>query len=85
MKMSAEEMKAMGMTMDPEVLAEQEPFDKGFIDNMIPHHESAIAMANVALEAARTPRYGDRPRHRGRPRAGDRADAGLAKRVVPGA
>ena len=54
-KMSAEEMKAMGMTMDPEVLAEQEPFDKGFIDNMIPHHESAIAMANVALEDSENP------------------------------
>ena len=50
MDMSAEEMEGMGMTMSPEELANQEPFDKAFIDNMIPHHESAISMANAVLE-----------------------------------
>ena len=54
-EMSAEEMEAMNMTMDPEELAKQEPFDKAFIDNMIPHHESAIDMANVALEDSENP------------------------------
>ena len=53
--MSAEEMEGMGMTMDPQQLAKEEPFDKAFIDNMTPHHESAIEMANVALEQSDNP------------------------------
>jgi uncharacterized protein (DUF305 family) len=55
MDMSAEEMEGMGMTMEPQELANQEPFDKAFIDNMIPHHESAIEMANVVLEESENP------------------------------
>ena len=47
--MNEGEMEAMGMT-DPEQLVNQRPFDKAFIDAMIPHHESAIEMATVALE-----------------------------------
>jgi uncharacterized protein (DUF305 family) len=38
----------MGMIEDPQRLADAHPFDKAFIDHMIPHHESAIAMAQVA-------------------------------------
>jgi uncharacterized protein (DUF305 family) len=49
MEISQDEMEAMGMT-EPGMLARQRPFDKAFIDAMIPHHESAIEMANVALE-----------------------------------
>jgi uncharacterized protein (DUF305 family) len=45
-----EEMKMMGMMADPKELANQQPFDKAFIDAMIPHHQSAIDMANVAFE-----------------------------------
>jgi uncharacterized protein (DUF305 family) len=56
MEMRAQEMEAMGMTMGPGELANQEPFDKAFIDNMIPHHKSAIEMANVALENSENPR-----------------------------
>jgi uncharacterized protein (DUF305 family) len=53
--MSAEEMEGMGMMMDPRELADQEPFDRAFIDNMIPHHESAIEMANAALKESENP------------------------------
>jgi uncharacterized protein (DUF305 family) len=53
--MGAEEMEGMGMTSDPQELANQDPFDKAFIDNMIPHHESAIAMAQVVLEESENP------------------------------
>ncbi len=55
MEMSAAEMEGMGMTMDPDELANQEPFDEAFIDNMIPHHESAISMASVALAESENP------------------------------
>lgn len=55
MEMSLEQMRGMGMTMDPQELANQNPFDKAFIDAMIPHHESAIAMASVALEESEIP------------------------------
>jgi uncharacterized protein (DUF305 family) len=54
MEMSAQEMQMMGMT-DPQELANKEPFDKAFIDAMIPHHQSAIEMANVALEESKNP------------------------------
>jgi uncharacterized protein (DUF305 family) len=56
MDMSNEEMEGMGMmAMDPQELANQEPFDKAFIDDMIPHHESAIEMAQVVLEESENP------------------------------
>ena len=55
MDMSKEEMEGMGMAMNPQELANQDPFDKAFIDNMIPHHESAIEMANVVLEESENP------------------------------
>ena len=38
----------MGMMM-PDQLADQQPFDRAFIDSMMPHHSSAIEMASVAL------------------------------------
>ena len=55
MEMSAQEMQMMGMT-DPEALANKDPFDRAFIDAMIPHHQSAIEMAQVALEESDNPR-----------------------------
>jgi uncharacterized protein (DUF305 family) len=55
MEMSPEQMENMGMMADPQELANQEPFDKAFIDAMIPHHESAIAMARVAVEESEIP------------------------------
>ena len=42
MEMSQEQMRGMGMMMDPKRLSKQEPFDEAFIDAMIPHHQSAI-------------------------------------------
>ncbi len=54
-EMSDSEMEMMGMMMDPEQLAEQDPFDLAFIENMIPHHQSAIDMAEVALENTDNP------------------------------
>ena len=56
MEMSDQDMQMMGMSMDPQQLAEQRPFDKAFIDNMIPHHRSAIAMARAALEDSDNPK-----------------------------
>lgn len=47
-QMGMGQMKGMGMMMNPRSLADDKPFDKAFIDNMIPHHQSAIEMARVA-------------------------------------
>jgi uncharacterized protein (DUF305 family) len=44
----------MGMT-DPQQLAEQCPFDRAFIDAIIPHHESAIEMTQVAYRQSNNP------------------------------
>ena len=54
MEMDAGEMEAMGMT-DPGELANKDPFDKAFIDAMIPHHRSAISMARLALQESDNP------------------------------
>jgi uncharacterized protein (DUF305 family) len=54
-EMSQEQMRGMGMMMDPQQLANKEPFDKAFIDAMIPHHQSAIYMARVASEKSKIP------------------------------
>ena len=53
MGMPEGEMNGMiGMT-DPRELANPEPFDRAFIDAMIPHHQSAIGMAEVALRESK--------------------------------
>ena len=54
MEMSQEQMRGMGMT-DQQNLAKREPFDKAFIDAMIPHHQSAIEMAQIAREKSEIP------------------------------
>ncbi len=48
--MSMDQTKGMDMMVNPQSLASETPFDKAFIDNMIPHHQSAIEMAQVAHE-----------------------------------
>ncbi len=55
MDMSMGKMKGMGMMMDPQSLADENPFDEAFIDHMIPHHQSAIEMAAVAREESQNP------------------------------
>ena len=58
MQMSPEEMEMMGME-DPSELANQRPFDEAFINAMIPHHQSAIDMAQVALAESDNPAIRD--------------------------
>ena len=58
MQMSPEEMEMMGME-DPSELANQRPFDEAFINSMIPHHQSAIDMAQVALDESDNPAIRD--------------------------
>jgi uncharacterized protein (DUF305 family) len=59
MEMSSKQMRDMGMMMDPQALAEENPFDRAFIDAMIPHHRSAIEMAKVANQESENPRIRD--------------------------
>lgn len=40
----------MGMSEDTDSLKTAEPFDRAFIDMMLPHHQGAIRMARVELE-----------------------------------
>jgi uncharacterized protein (DUF305 family) len=46
---------AMGMDMDMTALKNAKPFDKAFIDAMVPHHQGAIAMAQELLEKGEQP------------------------------
>lgn len=52
--MNPMQMDNTGMLM-PNQLAQQHPFDRAFIDSMIPHHASAIEMASVALQRSSNP------------------------------
>lgn len=46
---------ALGMDMNPAQLERAEPFDRAFIDAMIPHHQGAVAMAKQLLEHGEQP------------------------------
>jgi uncharacterized protein (DUF305 family) len=48
-------MESIGTMTHPQELANKEPFDRAFIDAMIPHHQSAIEMARVAEEKSENP------------------------------
>lgn len=48
-----------GMSVDLAQLENAQPFDKAFIDAMIPHHQSAIAMAREAQTKATHPEIKD--------------------------
>ena len=45
----------MGMDDDPSMLEDAKPFDREFIDMMIPHHQGAIRMARVELDRGENP------------------------------
>jgi uncharacterized protein (DUF305 family) len=45
----------MGMDMDMPMLRRAKPFDRAFIDMMIPHHQGAIAMAKQLLQEGEQP------------------------------
>ena len=46
----------MGMDGEAMSLAGEKPFDRAFIDMMIPHHQGAIRMARIEMEAGEDPR-----------------------------
>lgn len=45
----------MGMSMDESSLKTADPFDKAFVDMMIPHHRGAIRMARAELADGASP------------------------------
>ncbi len=45
----------MGMDMDMPMLRRAKPFDRAFIDMMVPHHQGAIAMAKQLLKKGERP------------------------------
>ncbi len=49
------EMDHMGMSGDTANLEKANPFDREFIDMMIPHHQVAIRMARVQLDEGKDP------------------------------
>jgi uncharacterized protein (DUF305 family) len=59
MEMSKEQMRSMGMMMNPQHLAQSKPFDEAFINAMIPHHQSAVYMAQLAHEKSKIPEVKD--------------------------
>jgi uncharacterized protein (DUF305 family) len=48
-------MDDMGMTMEGPDLATAKPFDRAFIDAMVPHHQGAIRMARAQLARGEDP------------------------------
>lgn len=48
-------MEQMGMSMDMDALKDARPFDRAFIDDMIPHHQGAVRMARAELERGQHP------------------------------
>lgn len=48
-------MDAMGMSMDMDALRTARPFDRAFIDEMLPHHQGAIRMARAELARGTNP------------------------------
>jgi len=48
-------MDEMGMSMDVSSLKTADPFDRAFIEMMVPHHQGAVMMANAELEKGVNP------------------------------
>lgn len=51
--LSAEQAGMTHTEHTTEMLQEADPFDRAFVDEMVPHHRGAIAMANVVLDHTR--------------------------------
>lgn len=49
-------MSQMGMSMDMTSLGTARPFDRAFIDMMIPHHQGAVRMAQAELAKGNNPK-----------------------------
>ena len=49
-------MNQMGMSMNTSSLAAARPFDRAFIDMMIPHHQGAVRMAQAELKKGKNPK-----------------------------
>lgn len=45
----------MGMNMDMTMLRSANPFDRAFIDMMVPHHQGAVRMARVEVAKGQNP------------------------------
>lgn len=48
-------MHAMGMDMNTGALMNIRPFDRAFIDDMVPHHRGAVEMAKMELAQGKNP------------------------------
>ena len=48
-------MDDMGMSMNMDALTKADPFDRAFIDEMIPHHQGAILMARAEMTKGSDP------------------------------
>jgi uncharacterized protein (DUF305 family) len=48
-----------GMEMDESELETAKPFDRAFIDMMVPHHQGAIRMARIQLDQGQNPQLHD--------------------------
>lgn len=48
-------MHAMGMDMNMGALTDARPFDRSFIDDMVPHHRGAVEMAKMELAQGKNP------------------------------
>ena len=49
-------MNQMGMSMNMTSLGSAKPFDRAFIDMMIPHHQGAVRMAQAELAKGKNPK-----------------------------
>lgn len=48
-------MDEMGMSMDVGSLKTADPFDRAFIEMMVPHHQGAVTMAKVEVQKGKNP------------------------------
>jgi uncharacterized protein (DUF305 family) len=49
------DMTQMGMDSDMGALASADPFDRAFVDEMVPHHRGAVMMARMQLQRGQDP------------------------------